>query len=108
MRRTSRGDDRWREAYSAQGEQKKQQLELMHRYAESSEYRMAALVRHFGDLTDARQMQFLCAVGMRGTAFSRGYRHLDLHRRAHAGTAAPGGCESHRQAAWRTMPEWRV
>jgi DNA topoisomerase III len=51
----TRGHDQWREAYSAQGEQKKQQLELMHRYAESSECRMAALVRHFGDLTDARK-----------------------------------------------------
>jgi DNA topoisomerase-3 len=51
----SRGHDGWREAYIAQGEQKKQQLELMHRYAESSECRMAALVRHFGDLTDARK-----------------------------------------------------
>ena len=51
----SRGHDHWREPYIAQGEQKKQQLELMHRYAESSQCRMAALVRHFGDLTDARK-----------------------------------------------------
>jgi superfamily II DNA helicase RecQ len=51
----TRGHDQWREPYLAQGEQKKQQLELMHRYAESSECRMAALVRHFGDLTDARE-----------------------------------------------------
>jgi superfamily II DNA helicase RecQ len=51
----SRGQDHWRELYIAQGERKKQQLELMHRYAESSQCRMAALVRHFGDLTDARK-----------------------------------------------------
>jgi DNA topoisomerase III len=51
----SRGHNNWREPYIAQGEQKKQQLELMHRYAESSQCRMAALVRHFGDLTDARK-----------------------------------------------------
>jgi DNA topoisomerase-3 len=50
-----RGHNNWREPYIAQGEQKKQQLELMHRYAESSQCRMAALVRHFGDLTDARK-----------------------------------------------------
>ena len=51
----SRGHDHWREPYIAQGDQKKQQLELMQRYAESSQCRMAALVRHFGDLTDARK-----------------------------------------------------
>ena len=51
----SRGQDHWREPYIAQGEQKKQQLELMHRYAESSQCRMAALVRHFGDFADARK-----------------------------------------------------
>ena len=48
----SRGHDHWRESYIAQGEQKQQQLDLMLRYAESNECRMAALVRHFGDLAD--------------------------------------------------------
>jgi superfamily II DNA helicase RecQ len=56
----SRGHDHWREPYIAQGDQKKQQLELMLRYAESNECRMAALVRHFGDLADARKACGIC------------------------------------------------
>jgi DNA topoisomerase-3 len=51
----SRGHDQWREPYLAQGEQKKLQLELMQRYAQGSQCRMAALVRHFGDFADARR-----------------------------------------------------
>jgi RecQ family ATP-dependent DNA helicase len=50
----SRGHEHWREPYITQGAQKQQQLDLMLRYAESSECRMAALVRHFGDLADSR------------------------------------------------------
>ena len=38
----SRGHDHWRESYIAQGDQKQQQLDLMLRYAESNECRMAA------------------------------------------------------------------
>jgi superfamily II DNA helicase RecQ len=56
----SRGHDRWREPYIAQGDQKQQQLNLMLRYAESSECRMAALVRHFGDLADSRKACGIC------------------------------------------------
>jgi len=56
----SRGHDHWREPYIAQGDQKKQQLDLMLRYAESSECRMAALVRHFGDLADSRKACGIC------------------------------------------------
>jgi RecQ family ATP-dependent DNA helicase len=56
----SRGHDRWREPYAAQGNQKQQQLDLMLRFAESSECRMAALVRHFGDLADARNACGIC------------------------------------------------
>jgi superfamily II DNA helicase RecQ len=56
----SRGHDNWREPYTAQGDQKQQQLDLMLRYAESSECRMAALVRHFGDLADSRKPCGIC------------------------------------------------
>jgi DNA topoisomerase III len=55
-----RGHDRWREPYIAQGDQKQQQLDLMLRYSESSECRMAALVRHFGDLADSRKACGIC------------------------------------------------
>ncbi|HTX38308.1 MAG TPA: DNA topoisomerase 3 [Bryobacteraceae bacterium] len=51
----SRGHDRWRDSYLAQSEQKKLQLQQMQRYAQSSQCRMSAVVRHFGDLRDARK-----------------------------------------------------
>ncbi|HXB67512.1 MAG TPA: DNA topoisomerase 3 [Candidatus Acidoferrales bacterium] len=56
----SRGHDRWRDSYIAQSEQKQQQLNLMLRYAESNQCRMAALVRHFGDLADGRKPCGIC------------------------------------------------
>jgi superfamily II DNA helicase RecQ len=55
-----RGHDQWREPYIAQGDQKQQQLDLMLRYAESSECRMSALVRHFGDLADSQHACRIC------------------------------------------------
>jgi DNA topoisomerase-3 len=56
----SRGQEGWRDLYIAQSEQKQQQLDLMLRFAESSECRMAALVRHFGDLADSRRPCGIC------------------------------------------------
>jgi len=56
----TRGHDHWREGYIAQGGQKQQQLNLMLRYAESDECRMAALVRHFGDLADGEKPCGMC------------------------------------------------
>ena len=56
----SRGHDHWRESYIAQSEQKQQQLKLMLRYAESNQCRMAAVVRHFGDLADSRKPCSIC------------------------------------------------
>uniref|UniRef100_Q01NZ0 ATP-dependent DNA helicase RecQ n=1 Tax=Solibacter usitatus (strain Ellin6076) TaxID=234267 RepID=Q01NZ0_SOLUE len=56
----SRGHDHWRDSYIAQADQKQQQLNLMLRYAESSECRMAALVRHFGDLADSQKRCGVC------------------------------------------------
>ncbi|MDR3700676.1 MAG: DNA topoisomerase 3 [Candidatus Sulfopaludibacter sp.] len=56
----SRGHDRWRESYGAQADQKQQQLNLILRYAESNECRMASLVRHFGDLADSRKPCGIC------------------------------------------------
>jgi superfamily II DNA helicase RecQ len=56
----SRGREAWRESYVAQSGQKQQQLDLMLRYAEGSECRMAAMVRHFGDLADSRKACGVC------------------------------------------------
>jgi superfamily II DNA helicase RecQ len=56
----ARGHDHWRDSYIAQADQKQQQLNLMLRYAESNECRMAAVVRHFGDLADSRKRCGVC------------------------------------------------
>ena len=56
----SRGHARWRETYLAQGEQKRAQIDQMMRYAESQQCRMAALVRHFGDLADGQKPCGIC------------------------------------------------
>jgi DNA topoisomerase-3 len=56
----SRGQDGWREAYIAQGEHKAAQLELVLRYTETSQCRMLALVRHFGDFADAQRPCGIC------------------------------------------------
>jgi superfamily II DNA helicase RecQ len=56
----SRGHDHWRESYLVQSDQKLRQLDLMLRYAESNQCRMAALVRHFGDVADGQKPCGIC------------------------------------------------
>lgn len=46
------GVEPWKPAYLALGEQKRQQLEAMIRYAESDQCRMSAIINHFGDTDD--------------------------------------------------------
>ncbi len=56
----SRGHDHWQESYIAQSDQKQRQLDLMLRYAEGNQCRMAALVRHFGDLANSQKACGIC------------------------------------------------
>ena len=56
----SRGHNNWRESYQSQADQKQKQLDLILRFAESNECRMAGLVRHFGDLADSRKPCGIC------------------------------------------------
>jgi DNA topoisomerase-3 len=56
----SRGHDHWREPYLAQVGQRQKQLDLMLRYVESNQCRMAALVRYFGDLANAEKPCGIC------------------------------------------------
>jgi superfamily II DNA helicase RecQ len=56
----SRGHDHWRDSYIAQFDQKQRQLDLMLRFAESNQCRMAALVRHFGDLANSQKTCGIC------------------------------------------------
>jgi superfamily II DNA helicase RecQ len=56
----SRGEPTWRAGYEAQRDQKAEQLEEMLRFADSSQCRMATLVRHFGDLRDGKTNCGIC------------------------------------------------
>jgi DNA topoisomerase-3 len=55
-----RGTEDWRDSYSAQGEQKREQMEAMIRYAQSDQCRMSSLVLHFGDTADSRKPCGIC------------------------------------------------
>ena len=48
------GHNSWRDAYAAQTVRRREQADLVIRFAESRQCRMGALVRHFGDVKEAR------------------------------------------------------
>jgi DNA topoisomerase-3 len=54
------GQPQWQKSYIAHGEQKRAQIDLVMRYAESNQCRMSALVRHFGDLADGQTACGIC------------------------------------------------
>jgi superfamily II DNA helicase RecQ len=56
----SLGQSQWRESYIAHGEQKRAQIDLVIRYAETNQCRMSTLVRHFGDLADGQTACGIC------------------------------------------------
>jgi superfamily II DNA helicase RecQ len=70
----SRGHDKWRESYIAQGEQKRAQIDQMIRYAESSQCRMATLVHHFGDLADGQKPCGMCDFCAPGRCVAQRFR----------------------------------
>lgn len=55
-----RGEGHWRDAYTAQAEFRRAEAERVARFAESDQCRMAAIVRHFGDLEDAGALCGVC------------------------------------------------
>jgi ATP-dependent DNA helicase RecQ len=56
----SAGHTAWRKSYSEQAERRRAQIEIVMRYAEASQCRMAALVRHFGDTADGKLACGVC------------------------------------------------
>ncbi len=56
----SAGHAGWRKSYSAQADRRRAQIELVLKYAESSQCRMSALVRHFGDMNDGKHACGCC------------------------------------------------
>ncbi|MDR3718932.1 MAG: DNA topoisomerase 3 [Bryobacteraceae bacterium] len=56
----TRGPDEWRDSYSIQFERRRAQIDLVMRYTETSQCRMSALVRHFGDHADGERACGIC------------------------------------------------
>jgi RecQ family ATP-dependent DNA helicase len=56
----TRGQDDWRDSYAIQSERRRAQIELVMRYTATSQCRMSALVRHFGDHADGQKACGLC------------------------------------------------
>ena len=56
----TRGDAHWSAPYTRQSDYRRNQLELVQRYVDGHQCRMAALVLHFGDLKDGQTRCGLC------------------------------------------------
>ena len=54
------GTGGWRDAYIAHGQQRREQIETVMRFASKSHCRMSTLVRHFGDLADSHTPCGIC------------------------------------------------
>jgi len=76
------GHDHWRESYIAQAEQKQRQLDLMFRYTNGGQCRMAALVRHFGDLADGQTACGICDFCAPGACLGQPFRPATEAERA--------------------------
>ena len=68
------GGPGWKKTYTVQAQYRSQQFEKVLRFTTSSECRMAALVRHFGDVEDASKLCGICDVCDPGGAVLRLFR----------------------------------
>jgi RecQ family ATP-dependent DNA helicase len=80
------GGPGWKKTYSAQAQYRAEQFAKVLRYTELNECRMSALVRHFGDVEDAKQPCGVCDVCDPGGAVLRQFRRatgaeLEIARR---------------------------
>jgi RecQ family ATP-dependent DNA helicase len=75
------GSKDWKQAYLTHLEQKRAQLELMRRYAETHQCRMRALVRHFGDFADARRTCGQCDFCAPKQCIAQRFRPITLAER---------------------------
>jgi len=66
----------WRRTYSSQADHRRQQLELVARYAEGHACRMASLVAHFGDTADSRRLCGHCDFCSPERAIAQSFRGL--------------------------------
>ncbi len=80
------GGPGWKKTYSVQAQYRVEQFAKVLRFTEFPECRMSALVRHFGDVEDAKQPCGVCDVCDPGGAVLRLFRHathaeLDIAQR---------------------------
>ena len=66
----------WRKTYRSQADHRRQQLDLVARYAESHACRMASLVAHFGDTADSRRLCGHCDFCSPERAIAQSFRGL--------------------------------
>jgi len=78
------GGTAWKKTYTVQAQYRAEQFEKVLRYTESSECRMGALVRHFGDEEDAHRSCGICDVCDPGGAVLRLFRRATVTERATA------------------------
>jgi RecQ family ATP-dependent DNA helicase len=72
----------WKKTYAVQAQFRAEQFEKVLRYTTSSECRMAALVRHFGDIDDASLSCGICDVCDPAGAVLRMFRHATPQERS--------------------------
>jgi superfamily II DNA helicase RecQ len=75
------GGTGWKKTYSIQAQFRAEQFEKVLRFTTSSECRMSALVRHFGDVEDASRPCGICDVCDPGGAVLRLFRRLTAAER---------------------------
>jgi len=78
----TRGGTGWKKTYTIQAQYRAEQMEKVLRYTTSSECRMGALVRHFGDVKDAGRECGICDVCDPGGAVLRQFRWASEGERA--------------------------
>jgi RecQ family ATP-dependent DNA helicase len=76
------GRSAWNKTYSVQAAYRREQFEKVIRFTTSHECRMAALVRHFGDVEDANRLCGHCDVCDPEGAVLRQFRRASGHERA--------------------------
>jgi superfamily II DNA helicase RecQ len=77
----TKGGAGWKKTYTIQAQYRAEQFAKVLKFTTSSECRMGALVRHFGDVEDARKTCGICDVCDPAGAELRQFRHATLAER---------------------------
>ena len=95
--RAGDGNSAWRRSYDTQVNFRRGQIDAMMRFASAAECRMAALIRHFGDASDASRTCGLCDFCSPERASAQAFREpeadelREIRRMLRSLSAAPSG-----------------